>query len=680
MAELSVIIILALGAISTAGWSILLLARLAPTDAEDLRLKRALQSAANGLARRQFKLVAGAFSIQAAAGLALLTWISGGFSWWLSLGLLTGTAAVFVLSLLSVTLSLHSASATGRLVGSGDQAVALGLRSASALILISGASSVLLGAGALAAVRLAELKATVSLLEGMVIGGLSTSLLLQSTGSSLRVAGITSRATIAGASKQPFYCLDSNNPSLVLDLVAQHTGGPQGYVQRVFCVLSLQQILALVLARGAVDSSVALLSTVLLTQAASLVCSGVIQLALRTSDGVRTWTAALSHGLLASSILTLVALVGASYWLLGEPPRLAHVLVAGTGAALTWLAVVFPLRRSAHQNRRLEDHQENQRRPALDLGFALPEALGGIAVQLVGVSFSLLGLAYLAPAEDGIHTALWWWCTGALVTFPYVTAQGLLEPLTEAAASLAALRLDTGRPEPQAQLSALCAVGQQSGSASQRWFAVCSAIISILALGCISDPGARSTTLVSHVVAGLLGVALVVSVVGVVARRASTTSLVGVNEVARHQRSEGENSGKPGYAQYVEVVTAHALHRGVWLWGSVFVAIWVMVTGTVHLHALATDTAFSPPTTFLAFAATTGITVSLLGVGISSFVGVTRGFRRAAVGPTSSQVSDSLNTAQLGLAELVGSGLAPAALVLVHLLLVITLAVTPSLP
>ncbi len=678
VAELSVIIILALGAITTAGWTVLQLARLTPSDVEDQRLSRALQSAADGLAQRQFKLLLGALVGEGVVSLGLLEFVHGTFSWWIPLGLLTGTGAVFALAQLSVNLSLNVASAAGRLVGSGDSAVVLNLRSASAVVLLSGALSVLLGAGALAAVRLGETTSTLALLEGIVIGGSYANLLLHATGASLRVAGVTSRASAIGASKHPFYGLDSANPSLVLDLVAQHTGSSQGPAQRVFWVMSLQQVFALLVAQGSTGIGDALLSIVLVTQSVSLIGAGVIQLALRTSEGVRSWTGVLSHGLIATNVMTLVALVGATYWLLGVQTHIPELLCAALGAILTWTTVVLPGRNSARQNRRLEDHQDNQRRPVLDLGFALPHAFVGMALHFGTVCISLLALSYLTPEPTHLADALWWWCSGALISLPYLAAQDLLEPLTESTASLAALRLDAGRGEPHAQLSSMCSVGQQAGSGSQRWFSVITCLLATLGIGYLSRSAAASPELVSHAFQGLLGVALVVGALGVIARRVSTTAQSGLNEVARHQRTEDGSPPKPSYAHYVEVITGHALHRGVWMGTLLMLAIWTAAMGSSTVWGSTSSVAPSPPpTTLLAFAATAGITVSLLGVGIASFLGATRGFRRVASG-SSQQASDSLNTAHLGFAELAGKSLAPGALVLVHLIMAVILAATPS--
>lgn len=676
MAELSVIIILALGALATAGWTVARLGRLQPTEAEDLRLKRALQSAADGLARRQLRLVLGALGLEALVCIGALQLLTGGFSWWMPLGLAVGAIMTFCLSQLSVSLSLHTASAASRLVSSGDSSLVLGLRSASALMLISGAIATLVGVGALVGVRLGAAPESLAFLLGSIIGGLGTGLMLHMTGTSLRVTGITSRASAPGASKHPFYCIHSSNPSLVLDLVAQHTGGAQGHVLRVAWAMSLQQVLVLVSAAASPGLLDALLGTLLLTQSVSLVCAGAIQLALRANDGVRTWATVLNHGLLANGVMTLVALAGSSYWLLGEHAKLELLLYALLGAALTGVVVTTSSRGSARQNRRLEDHQDNQRRPALDLGFALPSALQGAASQLGAVCVALVVLAFFVGETEPATTGLLWLCIGAFVALPYVEAQGLLEPLTEATASLAALRLDQGRTEPHAQLSSLCAVGQQAGAGSQRWFSVSSSLLALLGLGCLAQRSPVAPTLLGQGVQGLIAVAVVVGVLGVISRRVSTTALVGVNEVARHQRTEPD-AAKPGYAHYVEVITGHALDRALWVGTSLVLAVWLAVAAIAKIPSGASSVQAPPPTTFLAFAATAGISVSLLGVGIASFVGVTRGFRRVAAESTSTPMSDSLNTAQLGLAELAGSGLAPAALVLVHLTIAVVLAVTP---
>lgn len=678
MAELSVIIILALIAISTAGWTVVQLARLVPVEAEEQRLKRALQSAAEGVARRQLKLTLGALALQGVGCLGFGKLLFDEVPLWLTLGMLVGTGAVFVLSQLSLNWSIHSASAAGRLAHSGDSAVVVSLRSSAALMLFSGAAAVLLGACALAAVRLAEFTSTLALLQGSVLGALSGGLLLHATGSALRVAGVTSRACANASGKHPFYCLDSSNPSLVLDLVAQHTGNAQSHTQRVFWVMSLQQVLALMLASGHQEVGVALLSTVLLTQAVALLSAAVIQLALRTSDGVRTWSSALAHGLLGANIMTLAALAGAGYWLLGDRVQVPELLAAMLGAALTWVAVVLPTRR-AHQHRRLDENPDNQRRPALDVGFALPGALGGLATQVAALGLCVVALSYLAQGEHSLLSILWWWSMGALLSLPYVAAQGLLEPLTESAASLAALRVDTTRGEPLAQLTSLCSIGQHAGGGSQRWFAVITALLVVLAIGYLSPTAAPTLAFASHAVQGMLALILVLGALGLLSRRVATTALLGINEVTRHKKpAEDGGSAGPGYAHYVEVVSTHALHRSMWLAALLVVLVWGLAIG-MGTWSAPSPSSFAAPTTFLAFAGATGISVALLGAGIASYLGVARGFRRITTSSSAPQASDSLYTAHLGLAELAGSSLAPAALVLVHLIMAAILAFTPLL-
>lgn len=682
VAELSVIIILALGALATAGWTVARLARLVPAETEDHRLKRALQSAADGLAKRQLKLVGGALVLETAISVGLLAWLHGGLSWWMPFGLAVGAACSLLLAHLSVGLSLSAVSSASRLVSSGDSALVLGLRTGSALMLVSGAVTTLLGVGALVGVRMGEAAASIAFLHGCLIGGLSAGLMLHMTGSSLRVAGITSRASGTGASKQPFYCLDSNNPSLILDLVAQHTGAAQGHVLRVSWAMSLQHVLVLLIAGNNPIYGNALLGTVLLTHSAALVCAGLIHLVLRGSDGVRTWASVLNHGLLANAVLTLVALTGASYWLLGENAKVELLLCALLGAALTWITVSSSARGAARQNRRLEDHQDNQRRPALDVGFAVPSALQNAALQLASLCLALMVAAYLADgsasnaAPSPTMSTLLWLTIGAFVALPYVEAQALLEPLTEATSSLAALRMDQGRGEPHAQLSSLCSVGQQAGAASQRWFSIGSGLLALLGLSCLTATPRLPLSPIAHAAQALLALAVVLGALGAVLRRVAVTALAGVNEVARHHRAE-DSSSKPGYVHYVETVTGRALERALWTGASLVLAVWFAVAAIAKIPGFATGEGPATPTTFLAFVAAAGISLSLLGVGIASFVGVTRGFRRVAAESTSTPLSDSLNTAQLGLAEMAGSSLAPAALILVHLTIAVVLVVAP---
>lgn len=676
VAELSVIIILALGAITTAGWTMAKLGRLSSGEAEDHRLRRALQSAAEALGGRQLRLLCWLLALEATAGLGLSLRLNGVFDWWLTLGLAAGIACAFAMSQLSVALSLNTATAASRLASGGDSALVVSLRSASALVLVSGATAAFIGAGALLAVRLGALAPALAFLQGLVLGALSACLVLHLIGSALRVAGVTSRTLTQVAGKHPFYCLDSSNPSLVLDLVAQHTGSAQGHSLRVFWVMCLQQVLVLMLTANNPSYSEALLATVLLTQSASLVCTGAVQLALRTSDGMRAWPSVLTRGLTATGAMTLVALAGASYWLLGAEAKVDQLLCALLGAALTGVTVGASLRSSVRQGRRLESHPDGLRRPGIDLVSAVPSALLGAAAMLATVSAALLVLSYLMQGAERALVGLLWLSLGAFVGLPYVAGQGLLEPLTEATASLAALRLEQGPGEPHAHLGSLCAVGQQAGTSNQIWFTLASALVALLTMGCLSLRPEMPTSLLSLSVQGLAALGIVMGGLGVLTRRIAATALVGLNEVSRHQRADADAGTKPGYANYVEVITSHALQGSAWIGAALVLAVWA-AAAVISNPTIGTDGTRPPLTTFLAFSTAAGISVALLGVGIASFVGVTRGFRRVATGSNSPLVSDSLNTAQLGVAEMAGTSLAPAALMLVHLTIAVVLATTP---
>src|SRR5690606_8138502 len=90
-----------------------------------------------------------------------------------------------------------------------------------------------------------------------------------------------------------------------------------------------------------------------------------------------------------------------------------------------------------------------------------------------------------------------------------------------------------------------------------------------------------------------------------------------------------------------------------------FICVWYMFT---RFQSPPEHPLWLQQLAFLAFATAAGVSASLLAGGVASHLGLTRGFRRHA-GSTPGAIAPATS----GLAELAGTALAPAALLLVSL-------------
>lgn len=679
MAELSLILTLDLAALATAGWASRWLSRLSPGDKEDQRLTRALRSAADGIARKQ--LVQLLWSVSVLIGLcAILSWVfSRPALLWFGSGAAAGGLVCWTLGQLAQSFSMTAAALAARVLATADSAVVIATRSASAALSVSQVAALLCGAGLLLFTMQGGLTehrlAGMAFVGGAVVGGLFVALFSLLSGAALRIAGVVSRRSTSQAAKQPFHWVETRNPSLILDLVSTHGGVATSRAQMLFCTGILFQLVAISLPAETLIASTdsqGPLAALLCAQAAAVVCHASIMLTLRADDSARSWVALLWRGQLAAVALSLCAVAGTALWLVPATSRGTTLWCGSLGVVLSLLSSLLSARHLSGRSRRLEERPERTRGSILELFMALQASLHHAPLFLATI---VLGLAVPWGLSESFPLSLhhlFWLTLGLMTALPYLGTQAFLEPVLEASNSLASLRSEGGRAEPQGQLAALNTVASHASANAHRFICVSTALLACLVLGTLAANSASAPTTIASselwaaALAALGAISLVAMALGLFIRQAQHASHTGLNEVQRQLRThveprpDGEGTAKPGYAAYLEQTASRAVSRAALQCAAImFLFIWLW-----FLCARFTSQVEHPVwlrhLSFLAFTAAPGISVSLVGGGIASYLGLTRGFRRQAVGsPDGSAIATS------GVTELAGTALAPAALLLV---------------
>lgn len=666
MTELSVVFILALVAALIAGWSGAWLARLTPGDEQDHRLKRAMRSAADTLARRQGKDLLRALAVN--IGVCATLGFGFGLSpvLWFGSGITLGVCVAWTLSQLATAFSLNAAAASAKVLGTADSALVVNVRAASAVSQVSILCSILVGTVLMLVTSQsdspdAHVVSTI-VLGGVLTGSLMAHLFTLLSAGSLRVAGVVSRRCTSSAVKQPLYWVDPANPSFVADLVAQHTSAPQTWAQTGFSLaLSLQllgMLLEPVVKTGAGASNT--FTALLVVQAATLTASGSIHLILRAPEGLRSWKTMLGYSLVAGSALALFSLAGALYWLLVETQRMPALGCSIVGVLLGLGVAVLAERGRRHRGL---DDADTQRRPVLDLLFSADNAFVGAAGALVLVILAVVAAEYVSTnpgleAIDVFYTAC-----GLLALLPYFLTQALLGPNLEATSSLCALRFERNHSEPTTNLNGLYAIAQDVSFNGQSFLGACTGMLAIAAyLGVENAQAATAATTATGFVAALGALGVLLLALSLFAHQAHGTASVGVAEVTRHRRSDPP-SPSPGYTLYVEQTTDRAFRRATLKCTGLVVGLIAFLT---LLRGLNPSIAGASRATFLAFLAASGSVAAFFALGLGFYLGTSRGSRRAlALGVEGT--NDVSTGTTLGFAESASAVLLPATLALVQL-------------
>jgi hypothetical protein len=666
--ELSVVIILALTAALIAGWSGAWLARLTPGDEQDHRLKRAMRSAADTLARRQGKHLLRTLAVNLLACAALGFGLGLHPVLWFGAGITFGVAVAWMLAQVATTFSLNAAAASAKVLGSVDSALVVNVRAASAVAQVSLLLSVLLGTALVLVTQQSDsidtrVTSTV-VLAGVLTGSLLALLFTLFSAGSMRVAGVVSRRCTSAATKQPLFWVDPTNPSFVADLVAQHTSAPQSWAQTgLTLALSLQLLAVLLdpLGKTNAGSPAGLTLTVLLLiQVAALASSAAVHLILRAPDGMRSWKTMLGYSLVAGGALAIFSLAGSVYWLLGEASRTSALGCGILGVLLGLAVAAFAERGRRHRG--LED-ADTQRRPVLDLLSSAENAFIGAAGSLVLLILAVVGAEYVSPAPGLPATDVFYLASGLLALLPYFLTHALLGPNLEATSSLCALRFERNHSEPTTNLNGLYAVAQDISFNGQSFVGVSTAMLAITAyLAVESAQAAASNTTASGFVAALGAIGALLSVLSLFAHQAHGTASVGVAEVTRHRRSEPP-SLSPGYTVYVEQTTDRAFRRATIKCVGIVLGL---LTFLALLRGLNPGSVGASRATFLAFLATSGSVTAFFALGLGFYLGTSRGSRRALTSGIDAPADVSTGTT-LGFAESASAVLLPATLALVQL-------------
>src|SRR5690606_2291362 len=155
------------------------------------------------------------------------------------------------------------------------------------------------------------------------------------------------------------------------------------------------------------------------------------------------------------------------------------------------------------------------------------------------------------------------------------------------------------------------------------------------------------------------------------------TARTGLSESNRQQRladggASAGSSSKPGYAVYLEQTCSRGMRGAAFQCATIlalFIWLWFVC---IRFPSQPEYQPWLRQLSFLAFAAAAGITASLAGGGIASHLALTRMLRRPGTGAWNSSASPSSGLSALG-----GTALAPAALLLVNVVAVLSLTLPP---
>ncbi len=690
MAELSLILTLDLAALATAGWASRWLSRLSPGDEEDQRLSRALRSAADGITRKQLRQLVWSVCLALAVGATSAWLLSRTALFWFSVGATAGGLVCWTLGQIAQSFSLAAAAHANRAVAAPDSAVLVAVRTASATVLVVQVAALACGAVLLsfAAQDTSSEYGTsgAAFTGGAVCGALFAALFSLMIGSALRIACVVSRHGKAVPAARSFHWVEASNPNLILDLVAGHSSLSTARSQLLFVSSLVLQLVAISLPKGLVDPTAAL-AILLCTQAIALLSSAAILLTLRTDDGPNGWPSALWRGQVAAAVLSMCGVAGCAFWLLPEAERPLMLWCSAAGAALSLSASALSRRSLSGRSLRLEDRGERNDSSPLDGFTAVLHTLYQAPLFLGALALGLLVPWILAQGFVQSLQHLYWLTLGWVIALPYLTSQALLEPVLDSSLSLSSLRDQAGRGEHYSALGAHASLAVDSAAHTHRFACVSTGLFACLAAG-ILGVGADSTTLSAArpplneelwpatltALAATMAIALALSLF---VRQAQLTARTGLSESNRQQRladggASAGSSSKPGYAVYLEQTCSRGMRGAAFQCATIlalFIWLWFVC---IRFPSQPEHQPWLRQLSFLAFAAAAGITASLAGGGIASHLALTRMLRRPGTGAWNSSASPSSGLSALG-----GTALAPAALLLVNVVAVLSLTLPP---
>lgn len=635
-------------------------------DAEARRLLGAVQRAADSLNWKQTQraalitltLILTTLGVGPALGRSV-----GEFGALLPLGVGIGALCSLGVGQLALQLVTRGSARTAAAArGPLGHALSVGLRTGTSVALLAeGVSLMLSTAALLPAIFVQDLTVQTSglgpsqgftevklLAAGLGLGALGPALFGQASGGALYCAGQAGRREPLLHNPVFSYQLNVKNPTLVLDVVAAHVGKSAVRAQLVFCASLLANTAAvssvlLLLQNGSqVQHPLMLLSLPLVIRGTGLVSSTVTALSTH-ADESEDILAALFRGQVATSVLCLAAVFGATAWLLGAEEQLPFFLVGGLSVA-AGLLVSYGAKSSMQQraSRVRELSETAELSPPLGLARSVAAGLRGGTWPAAGLLVSV-GLGWAVgvnayPATGGalgVALALAGFFSGSC----FSAALLIFDAVVESACGLASLDASHAQPDCQGRVAALSASALAAGGVARAYYATAVALVGVSVATTIwrshtgTPQSVGNTQSVDPMLAlgGLTGLALVVGYCGTVLQHVSSTAAGLKTELQRQLRGFVRNATgtsvlppdfKPRYRDYLDKATAGALQR-IPLWSALVLLGPVVLALLARVWSTSLEGQTSPMlvpafSAFVAVATLVGLTVTLVSDGAAS--------------------------------------------------------------
>jgi Na+/H+-translocating membrane pyrophosphatase len=620
------------------------------------------------------------------------------------LGSLMASSVAYVATQMGLRASLRTLRAAH---SSLNQATAVALRGAGVTALAAeglGAAAVasllgleyLLGGGAVAGTDKAAdlLQRAGAILPGLCLGSVAASSVFGLGGASYHVS-----AEIGGLSAAGLEPTDPRNPSMVADLVGDHVGLGARRAVDMFTATTLANVTAVLLgivafrADGGASGARAwgFVTLPLVVRAVGVLASALGLMTARATDAERTATA-LWRGQTTTFAVVLGGLLGAAFWLIGIPGFQWLVAAGAAGvAAGTTTAQIARLRAVRRQAAVAEVLEAARAGSGVAMARGLAHGLEGTlpTIALLGLMLPLsyhLGTRTPFPSGGllGVAVAL----SSFTAASPYMLAVGLFGPIVGGAATVTVLDPEKSDTDTRRRGALLEEAGSEGGAAAQAFSVALGCSAALVAglwasLGHTSG-GATETWIANPVVAcsGLFGAALVASVCGRCLSAAARAARGTAMEVERQLRGFPREGGiavipegyTPSYRTVVELVYGHALQGTIF---PIFLGFAAPAALGIALRLLYTSSGLAAEglTSFVVFAAATGLGTALANDGSRGVLGAAHRANRARGGGTGSEATLASQALGAFSAEIV----APAAHVFVTATATTALLIAPLL-
>jgi K(+)-stimulated pyrophosphate-energized sodium pump len=413
---------------------------------------------------------------------------------------------------------------------------------------------------------------------------------------------------------------------------------------------------------------------------------------VRTEDALSP-AAALWRGQLTTSIVSLGGLVGASFWLLGEPTFLRFALAGAAGASACALVAHAARLRVERRFSVLKDVLESQRAgDATAIAHGLGVGLGASALPVLIVG-AAMALSFQLGAGSGLANGGLYGVVVALSALlaggPYLITLSSIGPIADSARGVLSMTPDAALGETELRAGRLDDAGFAASAVAQTYLIVIGALSALLAAAALplvagKGPGAAGVDLAKPVVlwSGALGAAAVLGYAGS-GLQAGARAVRGLFlEVERQLRGFPRERGfpqvpadfTPSYRACVELSTRLALEKLALPVAAALLAPAALGVG-LRLLYLSSDPGLPAEglTAFVVVASITGLAATLA----VEAARATLGAARRASRPRGATPGFAASVSGDAVADLVGSSAGPAAQLLIRAVAVSALAVAP---